>query len=411
MARSPRRPALRLALFTDTALPQLNGVSRTLDRLAGAVRARGGAVRVFTTSDPAADADPDVVRVRSCTFPAYPGLRMAFPAPGPLARELRAWNATLVQAATHFGLGVAGRHAARMAGVPFVTSYHTGLSTYGAYYRLDALGLGRVGWGYLRWFHNGGLRTYCPTHAVAGELAERGIRDTALWDRGVDAERFSPRWRSEALRRRLGAGDGRLLVVYVGRLAQEKGLDVALEAMRMLHASAPHRFAFAVAGDGPHAAHCRARAPGGTTFVGQLAGDALAEFYASADAFVFPSTADTFGNVLLEAMASRLAVVAADSAPSREVLGGTGAIFAAGDAADLARTLVALDAQPERRLALAHAAHAAVQRRTWDRVFDALVADYHRLLGARLPAAAGGVLPPPPRRRAASGASAAAARR
>ena len=367
--------SLRLAIFTDTALPQLNGVSHTLDRLVQAVRARGGAVRLFTTTDPDATAEMDVVRYASVPFPTYPQVRFALPSSRAAAAALRAWGPTLVHAATPFGLGVAGSRAARALGVPLVTSYHTSLHTYATYCKLDALT--EAGWAYLRWFHNGALRTYCPTHAVKRELVGRGVRGTAIWGRGVDAARFNPCWRSAELRARLGAPDDRLLVAYVGRLASEKGLDVALAAMRRAHAAAPGRVAFALAGDGPYAERCRRLAPPGAVFAGQLTGEALSTFYASADVFVFPSAIDTFGNVLLEAMASGLAVLAADTGPSREVLGPRGGLtFPAGDDAALAELLLALAEDPARRAVLARDGLAAARRRTWSRVFDDLVADY-----------------------------------
>jgi glycosyltransferase involved in cell wall biosynthesis len=381
MTPTTSAPGLRLAVFTDTAMPQLNGVSHTLDRLAEAVRARGGAVRLYTTTDPAALPDEDVVRFRSWPFPAYPGLRFALPHAAAAARDLRAWGATLVHSATHFGIGLTGRAAARAAGLPFVSSYHTGISTYGKYYRADLLA--RPGWGYLRWFHNGGARTFCPTRAIQRELTARGFRDIAIWGRGVDGTRFHPRWRSDVLRRRLGATDGKLLVIYVGRLATEKGLDVALAAMRRLHASDPRRFAFAFAGDGPAARRCRELAPPGTTFVGQITGEELSAFYASGDVFVFPSVSDTFGNVLLEAMASGLCLVAADTAPTREVLGPRGGVlFPGGDDAAMAECLRRLAGDEAGRARIAAGALASVRERSWTRVFDGLVSHYLTVLGA-----------------------------
>lgn len=370
---------LRLAIFTDTALPQMNGVSRTLDRLSRAVMARGGAVRLFTTTDPEATADDAAVRYRSHPFWAYPQLRLALPGSAAAAAELEAWGATLVHAATPFGVGLAGRRAAAALGLPFVTSYHTSLSAYARFYRLGALA--EPGWAFLRWFHNSGARTYCPTRSIEEELVEHGFRNTSIWSRGVDTERFAPRWRSRAMRERLGAGEDQLVVAYVGRLAAEKGLDVALDAMRRLEQEQPGRFRFALAGDGPYAARCRALAPAGSVFLGQLVGDELSAFYASGDIFVFPSTTDTFGNVLLEAMASGLAVVGADVGPTREVLGDDGGVtFQAGDGAALAATLASLAADPTRRRAIAEGGLANARGRAWPRIFDSLIADYRQVI-------------------------------
>ena len=375
---------LRLAIFSDTALPQVNGVARTLDRLADAVRDRGGSVRIFTTTDPATSdtSDPaggDAVRYPSRPFWAYPQLRMALPSTRDAAAALQAWRPTLVHVATPFGVGLAGRRAARHLGLPLVTSYHTSLSAYAKFYRLGALAT--PGWSFLRWFHNGGARTFCPTRSIQRELLGRGFRDTRVWGRGVDMARFSPRWRSDSMRRRLGAEGDRLVVAYVGRLAAEKGLDVALEAMRRMDATRPGRWVFAFAGDGPYADRCRATAPAGSIFLGQLEGEELSAFYASADLFVFPSVTDTFGNVLLEAMASGLPIVGADAQATLEVLEpGGGVTFPAGDGAALAALLLELSDDAPRRRSLAAAALENARGRDWASVFDLLMADYMEVI-------------------------------
>ena len=369
---------VRLALFCDSYLPQINGVSLLLARLVAAVRARGGSVRVLTTTDPAATESADVLRWPSMAFWAYPEHRLALPTQMGVRRELRAWRPTIVHAASPFGMGLAARAAARSLGVPFVTSYHTNWSAYSTFYRLGALR--DASWSYLRWFHNSGVRTYCPTRAVERELVAHGFRGTSLWSRGVDGNLFNPSFRSTALRARLGIAPGSTLAVYVGRLGAEKGLDVALRAMEVLNRAAPNRVRFALAGEGPYGATARRLAPPGTLFLGRLTGSELSAFYASADLFVFPSTTDTFGNVLLEAMASGLPVVAADAGPTRELLAaGTGVTFPAGDSDALARLITELADSPERRAMLAHRALAFARRCTWESVFDELIADYRHV--------------------------------
>jgi phosphatidylinositol alpha 1,6-mannosyltransferase len=373
--------ALRLALFTDSYIPQLNGVALLLGRLVEAVRARGATVRVYTTSDPAGAEADDVRRWPSVAFWAYPEHRLALPTQPRVRRELRAWQPTLVHAASPFGMGLAARAAARALHVPFVTSYHTNWSAYSSFYQMGALR--GTAWHYLRWFHNGGARTYCPTHAVQDELAGRGFEHMTLWGRGVDTTRFNPSFRSAALRARLGVTDDMVLAIYVGRLGAEKGLGVALRGMHDVMRAAPGRVRCAIAGDGPYAAEARKLAPEGTVFMGRLTGDALSEFYASADLFMFPSATDTFGNVLLEAMASGLPVVGADVGPTRELLAEhTGVTFAPGDAADFARHLLDLATNDARRATLARNALQFARRCTWDRVWDALVDDYCAVMGA-----------------------------
>ncbi len=347
---------------------------------------------MYTTSDPAVSEMDDIRRWPSMAFWAYPEHRLALPTQPRVRRELRAWRPTLVHAASPFGMGLAARAAARGLRVPFVTSYHTNWSAYSTFYRMGALS--GAAWRYLRWFHNGGARTYCPTRAVQQELAGHGFSGTALWGRGVDRALFNPLHRSQSLRDRLGIADDSLLAIYVGRLGAEKGLDVALTAMHGVHRAVGQRVRFAIAGDGPYGETARRVAPADTIFMGRLTGHDLSAFYASADLFVFPSTTDTFGNVLLEAMASGVSVVAADSAPTRELLANRrGLTFPAGDSGALACLILELADAPERRTTFAHRALHFARRCTWERVFDALITDYNLLLNGQAPANGNGRFP------------------
>lgn len=379
---------LRLALFTDTYAPQVNGVARTLQRLAAAVTARGGAVRVFTTDDPDADQADEVVRFPGRAFWAYPQLRLAWPPREAVRRALADFAPTLVHVATEFGVGLAGRRAALDLGLPLVTSYHTNFTSYAEHYHLGFLA--QPGWQYLRWFHGGASRTFCPTHAIRRELEARDFANVAVWSRGVDGARFAPAYRSAALRARLGAEDDTVVVGYIGRLALEKGLPVAVEAMRQVMAAHPGRVRFVVGGDGPYEQAMRAAAPAGTTFLGRLTGTALAEAFASCDLFLFPSTTDTFGNVLLEAMASGVPVMGADVGPTRELLApDRGWLVPPGDARALAARIAEVVADPGalREAAARAFAFAATQR--WEAVWTTLFADYTRAIAlhASAPAA------------------------
>ncbi len=366
---------LRLALFSDTWAPQVNGVSRTLERLRDAVRSRGGDVHVFTVDDPGAVNEAGVTRANSVPFWAYPQLQLAWPSGRDVLRELRAFKPSLVHLATEFGVGLAGRRAARVLGVPTVTSYHTSFTAYAQYYRLGLLA--RPGWQYLRWFHSAGERTYCPTRAIVREVEAQGFDACRVWSRGVDVTRFSPVHRSAAVREACGASDDTLVIGYVGRLAAEKGLDTALAAIELVHRARPGRAAFMFVGDGPFEQTIHARTPSPRWLPGKLAGDALSAAYASADVFVFPSTTDTFGNVLLEAMASGLPVIGADVGPTRELLGDQrGQLVPPNDPEALAQALIAcVDDVPGTR-DRGQAARTFAEACTWDRVWDTLIGDY-----------------------------------
>lgn len=376
---------LRLALFTDTFAPQMNGVARTLNRLVSTVRERGGSVRIFTCTDPQVKViDADVRRYPSIAVPVYPELRLSIPSMRQVERDLRDFAPTLIHAATPFGVGLAGRRAARTTGIPFVTSYHTSFSAYASFYHLGWLA--RSGWEFLKWFHNSGQRTYCPTRTVQRELAERGFENLFVWSRGVSAERFSPANRSRAMRMRMGGADDAVIVAYVGRIAKEKGIDHLLAAANELADVASIKFAFA--GDGPHLEQCRSIAPPSVTFLGRLEGEELAAFYASADVFVFPSVTDTFGNVLLEAMASGLPIVAADTPTTREVVGDAACYYPGSSARGLVEPLLSLTSERWLGRHLAGIGLARSRQFRWDAVFDSLIADYEsvqRPTRARLP--------------------------
>lgn len=372
--------SLRLALFTDTFTPQMNGVSRTLERLVSAVEARGGAVRVETVEDPAALPDARVVRWPSAPFWAYPQLRVSAPVRAKVSAGLTRWRPTLVHATTPFGVGLAGRTAARAMGLPFVTSYHTSFGEYLKHYGLSALD--RASWPYLRWFHNSGRRTFIPSQTVAKELQGQGFRDLRIWGRGVDPTRFHPRFRSPEMRAAMGAGPDDIVVAYVGRLAPEKQVALALDAMRVVSRRHAH-VRMAIAGEGPDAARCRALAHERTWFAGPLSGDALAAFYASADVFVFPSTTETFGNVVLEAMASGLAVVAPDRGATLELASRESAqLFKGGDLDALVDALDGLVRDAPRRADLRAAGHRVAQSRSWDAIWDGLLREYLEVAAA-----------------------------
>ena len=377
-----RLDGVRLALFSDTYPPQMNGVSRTLERLVIAARERGAAVRVFTTTDPARDhAAADEVRWSSVPFWAYPQVRLSAPRFAAARADLAAWRPSIAHVATEFGVGLAGRAAARALDVPLVTSYHTSFSAYAEFYRLGALA--SLGWKYFRWFHSGGARTFVPTDAVRGEVESHGFRNVRVWGRGVDGTRFDPAFRSMAWRRGLGLADDAMVVLYVGRIAKEKGLEHALRAMRELHAaSASIRFVFV--GDGPYDVALRAAAPANAIFTGRLSGAPLSTAYASADVFLFPSVTDTFGNVLLEAMASGLVVVSADAGNTRELVGTErGVIVTADEPGAIASALLALDADRARPEAIRTAAHQWARERTWEQVWNGLFAEYRAVISAR----------------------------
>jgi glycosyltransferase involved in cell wall biosynthesis len=375
--------ALRVAICTDTFPPQVNGVARTLERLADAIEARGGCACVLTVQDPEAEAERasprDVTRLPSVPYARYPQLRIAAPSSRDATALFTRFRPTLVHVATPFGVGLGACRAARALQLPLVTSYHTHFASYLRHYRLPAFD--GVAWSYLRWFHNSGRRTYAPTEVTRAELEERGFRGTAVWSRGVDRQRFHRRFRSHDLRGSLGVSQDQLIVLYVGRLAPEKNIPVLFDAVRQLSAEVAARLRLVVTGDGPSLEELRAIAPRGTHFTGRLDGEALSRMYASADLFVCPSTTETFGNVVLEAMASGVPVLAPDRGATTEFAhADTAQCYRAGDAAALRHALHELVLNEPRRIWLQASGLQQAGRHDWNAIFDALIDDYRTVI-------------------------------
>jgi len=370
---------MRIALFTDTYLPQVNGVSRTLARYLDAAVERGHTVALASPRFTGSTDSPAKLHLDlpSLPVPFYPELRLSLPLPGSVSRGLESFDPDLVHVATEFTVGLAGSSWALDRGVPLVTSFHTDFPAYLSGYGLG--GLEGLAWHYLRRFHARALRIFCPSRATRRQLREQGFpRRLSVWSRGVDADRFHPSRRCGSVRRRLAPGADRLLV-YVGRLAPEKRLGLLLEAHRRIREQdgvdgVDGRTDLLIVGDGPEGEKLRSGAGEGVHFTGYLSGRELAEAYAAGDVFAFPSDTETFGNVVLEAMASGLPVVA----PSR---GGvldtvdpdrTGLLVPPGDVAAFASACRRLLMNEERRRRLGRAARAAAEARSWTAVFDRL---------------------------------------
>jgi len=283
-------------------------------------------------------------------------------------------------------LGAAGITWGRRLGVPVVASYHTNLADYCAHFHLGALA--RTVWSYRRFLHSRCAITLSPSVSTQRDLMRRGFARVAVWQRGVDSSLFTPARRSVEWRRAIAVDDDCALVLYVGRLSHEKNLSTLVEAYKAL---AGERVQLVLVGDGPARLDLEhALAGHRATFTGYLRGEALAEAYASADVFAFPSMTETFGQVVNEAMASGLPVVAFDSDGVRDQIehGTTGVLAPAGDIATFTEALRMLARDPAMRRELGARAGHEARTRTWDGVMDQLLGVYESMRPQRLPLAA-----------------------
>lgn len=307
--------ALHIALITETFPPEINGVANTLSHLSDGLRARNHLVEVVRprqTEDANQRSTPTLMLCRGWPLPGYPGLQWGMTSTHRLTRRWQQQRPDVVYIATEGPLGLCALRVARRLGIAVVSGFHTNFQQYFNQYGLTFFS--RALTRYLRWFHNRSSLTLVPSASQRQELTRRHFERLELLARGVDSQLFSPSRRQMSLRQSWGLRENDIALLHVGRLAPEKNLGALKRCLDALQARYPaRRFKLIVVGDGQKRAALEASLPE-AVFCGVQCAEALANHYASADVFLFPSLSETFGNVVLEAQASGLGVVAYDEA-------------------------------------------------------------------------------------------------
>jgi phosphatidylinositol alpha 1,6-mannosyltransferase len=362
---------VRIAIVTESFLPQVNGVTNSVLRVCEQLEARGHTALVVAPGPgPTSYAGARVLRTPFVPLPGYRDFRLARPWGG-MACALEDFGPDLVHLASPAVLGAQAAFTARRMGLPVVAVYQTDLAGFAGRYGLS--GSERAVWNWLRRVHGAASRTLAPSRHAVAELTRNGVRRVDRWARGVDLQRFSPDHRDLALRSRL-APEGQLLVGYVGRLAQEKEVGL-LGALRDLPG-----VRLVVAGDGPRRAALQAQLPD-VPFLGFQGGATLAATFASLDVFVHTGSHETFCQAAQEALASGVPVVAPAAGGLLDLVehGVNGLHFAPGSGASLRSHVAALASAPGLRVELASVARSSVSSRTWDVIGDQLVRHYEEV--------------------------------
>ncbi|MBW4460602.1 MAG: glycosyltransferase family 1 protein [Nodosilinea sp. WJT8-NPBG4] len=299
---------MRIALFTETFLPKVDGIVTRLKHTVDHLQRQGNQVLVFSPEGGLTEyRGAKIHGVSGFPLPLYPELKLALPRPS-IGEALESFQPDLVHVVNPAVLGLAGIYYSKTLDLPLVASYHTHLPKY-----LEHYGLGMLEglmWELIKAMHNKAQINLVTSSAMKSELSEHGIENIEVWQRGVDTELFRPELASAEMRDRLSQGHPEApLLLYIGRLSAEKEIDRIKPVLQAIPGAR-----LALVGDGPYRAELEAHfADTHTNFVGYLGGEDLASAYASADAFVFPSRTETLGLVLLEAMAAGCPVVAANS--------------------------------------------------------------------------------------------------
>jgi glycosyltransferase involved in cell wall biosynthesis len=382
--RSHRIPRLndssvKIVFFTETFLPKVDGIVTRLTKTVQHLVAAGDEVLIFCPEGaPEHFMGAKVVGVPAMPLPLYPELKLALPRPA-VSEALDRFAPDLVHVVNPAVLGLGGIWLARSRGLPLVASYHTHLPKY-----LEHYGMGMLEpllWELLKTAHNQAQLNLCTSTAMVAELAAKGIQHTALWQRGVDTELFRPSLRSDAMRARLHGNydDTGNLLLYIGRLSAEK----QIERIRPVLAALPQT-RLALVGDGPYRQQLERLFEGtATTFVGYLAGEDLASAYASGDAFLFPSSTETLGLVLLEAMAAGCPVVGANRGGIPDIVsdGKNGCLYDPNDPPSLISALRRLLGDAITRSELRRAARLEAERWGWAGATEQLRTYYRQVLG------------------------------
>ena len=383
---------MNFALFSESFLPMVDGIVTRLTKTIQHLVAAGDEVLIFCPEGaPASYLGARVVGVPALPLPLYPELKLALPRPS-VSEALEAFGPDLVHVVNPAVLGLGGIWLAKTRNIPLVASYHTHLPKYLEHYGLGMLE--PVLWELLKAAHNQAQLNLCTSTAMVAELSERGIQHTALWQRGVDTELFRPELRSQAMRERLlgDRSDTDQLLLYIGRLSAEKQIERIRPVLDALPGAR-----LALVGDGPYRQQLETLFAGSaTTFVGYLAGEELASAYASADAFLFPSSTETLGLVLLEAMAAGCPVVGANRGGIPDIVtdGENGCLYEPeggdGGAGSLTAATLRLLGDGSQRQQLRRNARQEAERWGWVGATEQLRGYYRQVLsGNRRPALVG----------------------
>ena len=299
---------MKIAFFTETFLPKVDGIVTRLTKTIEFLTKNGDEVIVFCPEGcPDSYKGATIVGVAAMPLPLYPELKLGLPGPA-VSDKLEEFKPDLVHVVNPAVLGLGGIWLAKTNNIPLIASYHTHLPKY-----LEHYGMGMLEpllWELLKAAHNQALLNLCTSTAMVNELEDKGIQRTALWQRGVDTENFRPELRSEKMREKLFGKyqNTDSLLIYVGRLSAEKQIERIKPVLDNIPGAC-----LALVGDGPYRGQLEKIFENTkTNFIGYLSGEELASAYASGDIFLFPSSTETLGLVLLEAMAASCPVIGAN---------------------------------------------------------------------------------------------------
>lgn len=367
---------MKLAIFTDTFPPQVNGVARTFQRLETYLNAKSIEHRFFVPESRGEDLfSTSVHRFTSIPFILYPECRMALPNMFRIRKQLEEFQPDLIHIATPFNIGLTGLYYGKKMNIPMVGSYHTHFDQYLKYYDLELLSSWL--WRYMSWFHRPFLKTFVPSQVTKQELVKRGFINLEIWSRGVDCQQFHPHFNPQLIRQKYNI-KAPFVLTFVGRLAPEKDLPLLMEIAEKLPEHLKRQIHWLIVGDGPLREELSRNKPENMTFTGYLKGECLSEVYAGSSLFIFPSTTETFGNVVLESLACGTPAIVARAGGVKEIIKDrkTGVLCQPHQPDEFIDAITDLLENELLLKKMSHEARTFALTKSWDSIFNKLISEY-----------------------------------
>lgn len=367
---------MKIAIFTDTYVPDVNGVAKTLHRLTEFLGENQLEYWVFAPkSTEETKFSPHVMSFYSMPFLLYPECRIAIPNILHVKDELLDFRPDIIHVATPFNMGLCGLHCAKKLNIPIVGSYHTDFNKYLEHYHLRFLT--DVLWKYLQWFYRPLQKIFVPSLDTMERLENYHFMNLSLWPRRIDGELFHREYDRDVVRKTYNIEE-KFIVLYVGRIAPEKDVMMLPEINEWLPKKLQEDVHWLVVGDGPLKDVLEKERPQNMTLTGFLEGGELTNLNAAADLFVFPSASETFGNVVLESLACATPVIGTNAGGVRYIIlqGKTGLLCEEENAADFASAVEYLLVNEKLRRQMGEEGYRHGQAQSWDAIFRHLLAEY-----------------------------------
>lgn len=373
---------MKVAIFSDTYFPQVNGVAQTLKRLGNHLEKQKIPYQVYSPENKSSSIYPNINQFPSLPFFLYPECRTVITNPKKIENNLKQFKPDLIHLATPYMMGLYGLFAAKKLNIPVVSSYHTNFDQYLKYYHASLLE--PFLWKYLKWFHQSTAKIFVPSKETQRKLESLNFSDLKVWGRGIDSHLFKPNTDAkEQIKRKFHIREKHILL-FVGRLAPEKDLDTLNKIVDKLPSNIKESVHWLIVGDGPSKDFWREKEKlqKNITLTGYIKGDELARIYAGADLFVFPSYTETFGNVVLESMACGTPAIVANEGGVKEFVidNVNGRICEKQNTESFLQAISDLLCDDKLRLSMGRKARSYALTQSWDTIFDGLVSDYYEVV-------------------------------